>query len=843
MTANRAGLGAILVLPLVIGLWDAMAPPPTARAGEAVPPAAHLFETDLQVRRNGDGFEISFSLARPIDVTVRITDAGGNVVRHLACGMVGLEKAAAPLSANSLRQTLIWDGKDNEGRPAPAAGLRAVLCAGMRARFDRFILWNPDGFGVLGAPNWAYPGAIAVGPRGEVHLVQQYGVHYSVLRVFDRNGCFVRCVWPLSLDKKREVIEPFMAGTRTVWPGDVAPWAASDWFGRTVPRSISHSAFYWYGVRTNAMVVTPEGRIILPDAHVTSGAELLAIDREGLPEKVDFAAPWLDRNVRGKLWDLAIGPDGDLYVSDKGYGIVAHLDARTLAPVNSFTYQGAARLQQPTYMIGTPQARRPGVWDPLRAVAVDKEGRVWLANPQENCIEVFRRDGLPLPRLDRIALAAGEVPIKADAIAIAANHKSGAVYLNMAAGSRRALVKLNSSEDRKAAAELELPLHAMRIAVDSEAGIVWALVRENQLIRVRDTGGALESQTLDGLANRTLTFPRLMSVDGAGRLYLADASSNYVMSDVEGKSLRRLSWYGASGHGYSAVDADGNWYVAVTLPQGRNEVWKLSPDGQRLKFGSRDAIELPRTKEVKGLCIAPNGDVYVAVTGAGPDTPAKQQALSSVDLKGAEYNFSRVDIFGPDGLLKREGAVRLQGINDVKLDRSGRIYAIEAGACHGAHKRRAAKLDNKTFTQFNALMAFAADGGVRDGPGHLWTFRGLSGTSSFTCAGECPAAQLAVDADDRIWIPDPDMYSVTAVDTAGNLMLRVGAYGNEDCRGGGGDEMIPGTQIVRNPEIPLARPFGMAVWKDYLLISDMYAQRVVRCRLEFAEKREGSIPR
>jgi len=54
-------------------------------------------------------------------------------------------------------------------------------------------------------------------------------------------------------------------------------------------------------------------------------------------------------------------------------------------------------------------------------------------------------------------------------------------------------------------------------------------------------------------------------------------------------------------------------------------------------------------------------------------------------------------------------------------------------------------------------------------------------------------------------------------------------------------ERIAGTNIIIDPEIPLARPQGMAVWKDYLFISDMYAHRVVRCRLEYAENREVAI--
>jgi len=809
--------------------------------------APSLFRDGPKAEKTGQGLAIAFVLARPSDVTLRILDADGHVVRHLASSMVGLEKAAEPFAAGTLSQTIAWDGKDDDGKPVPPDGCKALVGVGLRAKFDRFALWNPDGFGVLGAPNWAFPGAIAVGPKGLLYVVQQYGVHYSTLRVFDRDGKFVRCLWPLSLDRPREELEPFLASQMSVWPGDLATWAATDWAGRTVPRSVSHSAFYWYGVRTNAMAVAPDGRIALTDAHVTSDTILLTIAPSGLPERVGDKLPWLEKKSCGKIWELAIGPEGDLYLSDKGYGIVAHLDSRTHAPVHSFAWNGTQKLAAPSYLLGEPRWLSPGVWDPLWALAVDREGRIWLASPKESCIKVYRKDGFLLATLDRIALAAGEQKVNAAELAIAANHTSGAVYLNLPVDKERRLVKLASPESPRAVAEFLLPRGAKRLAVDGEAGLIWVAVGHDALMRVKDEDGKLQAQTIDGLANKTLTFPRLMSVAADGRLCLTDASSNYVLSDVEGKSFRRLSWYGAGGHGYSAADAEGNWLVQVSLPKGRNEVWKLSPDGKRLKIGGKDAIALENVKEPKGICIAGNGDLYVAVTEARPSTPEDQKrvnfAAGRVDLKGEEYNYSRVDVYGPDGVLKRTGLVRLQGINGVQVDRKGNVYAIEAGTCHGATKRRAAKLDTHAFTRFNKLLKFAPSGGARDGEGHLWTYQGLSGVSSYTCAGECPAAQLAVDADGRVWVPDPALYNVAAVDAAGNLMLRVGAYGNEDCRGGGGDEMIPGTKIVRSPEIPLARPFGMAVWRDCLLISDMYSHRVLRARLEFAEAREVALPK
>jgi hypothetical protein len=73
-------------------------------------------------------------------------------------------------------------------------------------------------------------------------------------------------------------------------------------------------------------------------------------------------------------------------------------------------------------------------------------------------------------------------------------------------------------------------------------------------------------------------------------------------------------------------------------------------------------------------------------------------------------------------------------------------------------------------------------------------------------------------------------------------MIRIGKYGNEDCRGGGGDKRHPELKnVVIDPEIPLSYPKGIAVYKDYLFISDMFAHRVMRCRLTYADAKEAPL--
>ena len=94
--------------------------------------AEATFGTKPEVRKNGDGWEIRFSVSKATNVAVAVLDAKGKVLRHLAAGVLG-DNPPPPLK-KGLAQALTWSGKDDLGRPAPAGcnvrvrlGSKAVL--------------------------------------------------------------------------------------------------------------------------------------------------------------------------------------------------------------------------------------------------------------------------------------------------------------------------------------------------------------------------------------------------------------------------------------------------------------------------------------------------------------------------------------------------------------------------------------------------------------------------------------------------------------------------------------------------------------------------------------------
>ena len=66
-------------------------------------------------------------------MAVYIEDAAGKVLRHLAAGALG-NCAPAPLKPGSLKQSIAWDGKDDDGRQVQAGkGLQVRVGLGLKA--------------------------------------------------------------------------------------------------------------------------------------------------------------------------------------------------------------------------------------------------------------------------------------------------------------------------------------------------------------------------------------------------------------------------------------------------------------------------------------------------------------------------------------------------------------------------------------------------------------------------------------------------------------------------------------------------------------------------------------
>jgi hypothetical protein len=110
------------------------------------------FTEKPKVTKEGEKWVITFASKAKCDATVSVLGPDGKVVCHLASGVLG-KNAPYPFQQNSLAQKIEWDGKNDQGKPAPA-GCKVRVALGLKASFawTTPMLGGGDRYGKLGEP-------------------------------------------------------------------------------------------------------------------------------------------------------------------------------------------------------------------------------------------------------------------------------------------------------------------------------------------------------------------------------------------------------------------------------------------------------------------------------------------------------------------------------------------------------------------------------------------------------------------------------------------------------------------------------------------------------------------
>src|SRR5262249_18303299 len=155
LSMKRSTLAIILLL-LVPSLQAADAP---------------KFPQQPQVTRAGGAFQVSFALSDTTDVEVVVLNAKGDVVRHLAAGVLGGKNPPpAPLKPG-LEQNLAWDGKDDLGKPAAGGPFQVRVRAGTSVRFGKLIGASPYTGSVASMPYRAPVNGLVADADGQVFVL------------------------------------------------------------------------------------------------------------------------------------------------------------------------------------------------------------------------------------------------------------------------------------------------------------------------------------------------------------------------------------------------------------------------------------------------------------------------------------------------------------------------------------------------------------------------------------------------------------------------------------------------------------------------------------------------
>jgi len=139
--------------------------------------------------------------------------------------------------------------------------------------------------------------------------------------------------------------------------------------------------------------------------------------------------------------------------------------------------------------------------------------------------------------------------------------------------------------------------------------------------------------------------------------------------------------------------------------------------------------------------------------------------------------------------------------------------------------------------EFNAgwrtsyLVRFASGGGKRGGAGELWAHLGVS-----SVPGHCTcwdSIYVTLDEVGRIFATDRDRFNVKVLDKAGNLVARIGGWGNTDSHAS--------APASSEPAVGFSAPQSPVAGNGALYVADTHLFRVAKIRLEYRQTKDAVI--
>jgi len=812
------------------------------------------------------GTRITFAVSAPTDVAVAVLDARGKVVRHLAAGVLG-RNAPAPLKKDSLAQSLLWDGKDDLGRPAVGGPFTVRVGLGLTPTFDRMIGFDP---GALGSVR-----ALATDPKGNLYVFHVVGgLHPGdgtvLCSVLDREGKYLRMILPYPANLPEEKLK----GLRRIGL-PLTPSLSPEGRGGKVPfiyqgetRSLVPGAGELPAQRP---VVTRDGRLAfvgvqewVGDAlrYAHAGVTRVTVIHTDGSTPPDGVLKTLLAKMSGSGANLALSPDEKtLYASGLRRGSYGGKPTHAV-------YRFAWSDQAPTVFVGVENeadADEKHLNGP-KGVAVDADGNVYVADKGNDRVVVLKPDGSFLGALKV------EKPERVEV-----HPQSGAVYI--LGGARvNQLQKFASWQASEPVAKTTVPSFKHRnytavMALDASADrpVLWlgspqGYYARFTLLRVEDEGSAFGTPVDVGRLGRTPSVGAVtdLSLDRTRERLLA-ARSRQFGGLFDGRTGARVKLdfprLGGSGN-VATIGADGNFYLYHNYPKAA--VSRFTAALKPLPFGEDGAITdvgSPRLRG-RGLTADRSGRVYILW-----QKPKEKQT------KGDAGDANALAVYGPDGRLIAEKRIdsEIRSINSVRVDPAGNIYLAVGVRPAGTRVPKAlANLDLGTpwkysmnsnaldwYTlMYGSIVKFGPEGGeIRTGiggtpvsygygnktevKGAKWMVFGASNVPSWRTKRTpdvclCESPRFDVDDFGRSFFPDVCRFRIGVIDTAGNAICFFGSYGNQDSAG-------PKSAIPA-PAIPLYWANAVAVGDEAVYVGDRLNRRVVRVKLTYAAEATCPVP-
>ena len=812
---------------------------------------------------------ISFSVTASTDAEVAVLDARGKVVRHLAAGVLG-DNSPWPFR-KWLSQELVWDGRDDDGKPVKAAKVRVSL--GMKPTFDKIIGWNGKWLGQICG--------VAAGSDGMVYVMHRGDWvphrHSWMITAFDKTGKYHHQVYP--------------------GPGDLPPEKRKGWpwvettDGQKMPVVQQHLNRCVYPAarfhRRNFMVVTRDNRLIIPTGakaglrsegpDIRGGRRLLILSTDGsVPE--NFLGPVFAPGDYGGFAHLALSPD-EKYAYVAGFFEEKNRKARMCHAVWKV---GLAAGSKPEIFAGQlfkPGKGAEGLNDP-RGLAVDKAGNVFVADHGNNRVAVFKPDGslkteiaFNAPDQVKVSRKTGEL-----AIMRTGEPRSGpgaAHWYSVGNGWGIAEIKQYKGIDDASPVNVFGPLKSRRnkgpavfCMDDSGDSTIYYYVLGEQngmLYRTAPASSNFKRTSVAGYycwkrepegnvgftGDLACTGGTLLSSGASAWGHRGDKWTSFDASTGKYKglwpSIRLKKKQGPhGGHGELVSGKDGNLYT-----QNMGPVSRFTPTGQPFPFSGLKNSTLrglsQKHSKQTGLFVRRDGTIYVP--SAAYVAPEKKGRKPDADLTE-----NRIVVIGPDGNVTKKSAVQLSQtrVAGVAVDRQGNIcLGTRSNArgkdvpewINGRLPEGASQFSRLAYSQVASIIKFPPEGGgIKADPNGKWIsclhrkpqtaklekalFTVRAGLVPRKWGCYCETTRFDIDDYDRLYIPDTLRFSVLVVDGAGNEVARIGGYGNMDHRGP--------QSAHPEPAIAFCWPLSARICLDKLFVADPVNTRIVGVNIEYA---------
>ena len=881
------------------------------------------------IEKAGDEISIVFEAKDFCDATVVIEDSEGNIVRHLASGVLG-KNTPAPFQKDSLVQKLLWDRKNDLGKYMDNSNeLTVRVSLGLKPVFEKSLFWSP--YKRIGSN----PPCFAISEDG-IFIFEGLGV--DSLRKYNHDGVYEKTLYPFSknaLKTAKDIQYEKFPQDGAVLPIKHGVKCKSTLF--TYDNNKSHDK---YGQAASTLSVNGKNIAIIAE-------NLARINLNGDVPEVGFKGPSTSIKITDKIplvkpISSAFSNDGK-YIYSTGYrvnaGYQASFNGHWLPVVMraEFNSKESAKV----FIGDTKQESSGSENGQLKVpvcVIVDSENNILVADYMNDRIQVFNAEGKYIksmktekpvvigvhPKTKQVLVSSWIIVndfIKSEKEKIEHKYTRYDSIDNPKVEFQSALpfTQYNgtTSFNRKGGLEYKVGydfwaeetriwvLPGMTIDIGGwgvetakddlrGTGVLILKEKDKSLVKIKDFHDNVVKDI--SRANPPALIRQRMYVHPkTGVLYIGEADSGVQ------KSFKQLVSINANNSETKlidlpfttedmAIDLEGYFYLRSEFHVVRYEsnTWKEIPFDYGVEAGSVgfdslkmakavSCIELPATSKfgnwwhATGFDVSPKGDIVVSCfnsTTRHAQAPAgSENYYSKGGGKGKKQLYSpdifpgrmvdvEMHIWDKFGKIKYTDAFPGSNIaNGILLDKDDNLYVlidenrmlgdkpyspvwsstmvkVKAGKAKMISSSKEIPLPLPMESRPKRPQDFSG-GWVENAE---WLYGGV-GFSGWRSGGSCICwnARPAIDLLSRVFLPEIDHYSVAVLDTNGNLILRVGQFGNVD----DGKPLIAdggpkNPTSIGGDEVAIFHAAYVATFSDRrLFIADGGNSRIVSVKLDY----------